>query len=202
MATEKNITMKEFNGTDYDTLYPKTIASQIPDVYSKTEILTTETLAKYGLTADKLPNDVFQQIKTLIDNTQSSIESRAKIQTGSYVGTGTYGASNPCSLTFDFSPKFLIMLNISTLQVSSGSVSFSTVFGNQADQSRCFINCDLLTNDFSNSDMGFTSSNSASFVKKSIDGKTISWYSTKDKYDQFNAYDAGFVYTYYYATIS
>ena len=26
----------------------------------------------------------------------------AKIQTGSYVGTGTYGASNPCSLTFDF----------------------------------------------------------------------------------------------------
>ena len=25
----------------------------------------------------------------------------AKIQTGSYVGTGTYGASNPCSLTFE-----------------------------------------------------------------------------------------------------
>ena len=108
MATEKNITMHEFNGTDYDTLYPKTIASQIPDVYSKTEILTTETLAKYGLTADKLPNDVFQQIKTLIDNTQSSIESRARIQTGSYVGTGTYGASNPCSLTFDFMQTKLI----------------------------------------------------------------------------------------------
>jgi len=31
----------------------------------------------------------------------------AKIQTGSYVGTGTYGASNPCSLTFDFSPAIL-----------------------------------------------------------------------------------------------
>ena len=26
----------------------------------------------------------------------------AKIQTGSYIGTGTYGASNPCSLTFLF----------------------------------------------------------------------------------------------------
>lgn len=102
MATEKNITMREFNGTDYDTLYPKTIATQIPDVYSKTEILTTETLAKYGLTADKLPDDVFQQIKT-------SIESRAKIQTGSYVGTGTYGASNPCSLTFDFVPKMVLI---------------------------------------------------------------------------------------------
>ena len=29
MATTKNITMKQFNGTDYDTLYPKTIGAQI-----------------------------------------------------------------------------------------------------------------------------------------------------------------------------
>ena len=73
MATEKNITMKQFNGTDYDTLYPKTIASQIPDVYSK----------------------------FYIDNI---LKDNAKIQTGSYVGTGTYGADNPCSLTFDKTP--------------------------------------------------------------------------------------------------
>lgn len=70
MATEKNITMKQFNGTDYDTLYPKTIASQIPNVYSKTDIITAETLTQLGLTADKLPNDAFQQIKTLIDINQ------------------------------------------------------------------------------------------------------------------------------------
>ena len=107
MATNKNITMKQFNGTDYDTLYPKTIASQIPDVYSKTETLTADTLSKYGLTFDKLPNDVFQQIKTLIDNAQASADGKARIQTGSYVGTGTYGASNPCSLTFDSTPKIL-----------------------------------------------------------------------------------------------
>ena len=112
MATEKNITMKQFNGTDYDTLYPKTIASQIPDVYSKTDTITAETLAQLGLTADKLPNDAFQQIKTLIDNVQSSTNSKARIQTGSYVGTGTYGADNPCSLTFDFEPNFLIILPV------------------------------------------------------------------------------------------
>lgn len=29
MATNKNITMKQFNGTDYDTLYPATLGSQI-----------------------------------------------------------------------------------------------------------------------------------------------------------------------------
>ena len=111
MATEKNITMKQFNGTDYDTLYPKTIASQIPDVYSKTDIITTETLSQLGLSSDKLPNDAFQQIKTLIDNAQASADGKAKIQTGSYVGTGTYGANNPCSLTFDFEPWLLIVEN-------------------------------------------------------------------------------------------
>lgn len=37
MATNKNITMKQYNGLDYDILYPKTIASQIDDVYSKSE---------------------------------------------------------------------------------------------------------------------------------------------------------------------
>ena len=33
----------------------------------------------------------------------------ARIQTGSYVGTGTYGSSNPCSLTFDFMPQLFIL---------------------------------------------------------------------------------------------
>lgn len=37
MATNKNITMRQYNGVDYDTLYPKTIASQIDDVYSRSE---------------------------------------------------------------------------------------------------------------------------------------------------------------------
>ena len=33
----------------------------------------------------------------------------ARIATGSYVGTGTYGSSNPNSLTFDFEPKLLVV---------------------------------------------------------------------------------------------
>lgn len=40
MATNKNITMKQFNGTDYDTLYPKTIASQVDGVLTA-QILVT-----------------------------------------------------------------------------------------------------------------------------------------------------------------
>lgn len=111
MATTKNITMKQFNGRDYDTLYPKTIASQIPDVYSKTDTITATTLSQLGLSANKLPNDAFQQIKTLINNAQSSADSKARIQMGTYVGTGTYGANNPCSLTFDFVPSLVLVFS-------------------------------------------------------------------------------------------
>lgn len=75
MATTKNITMKQFNGTDYDTLYPKTVAAQIDDVYSKNETYSkndvytksqvynkTQTLADatktlYGLSSTATPND-------------------------------------------------------------------------------------------------------------------------------------------------
>lgn len=59
MATDKLITMKQFNGTDYDTLYPKTVASQVSGIFSKEEIVSTETLSKYGLGADGTPNGVF-----------------------------------------------------------------------------------------------------------------------------------------------
>ena len=62
MATNKNITMKQFNGTDYDTLYPKTIASQVDGVYNKTEILTAATAAMYGLGSDAVPDDVFASL--------------------------------------------------------------------------------------------------------------------------------------------
>lgn len=36
---------------------------------------------------------------------------KARIATGSYTGTGKYGASNPNSLTFDFEPKWVLVYN-------------------------------------------------------------------------------------------
>lgn len=35
-----------------------------------------------------------------------------KIETGNYAGTGTYGSSNPNSITFSFEPKFLILYSV------------------------------------------------------------------------------------------
>lgn len=62
MATNKNITMKRFNGTDYDTLYPETIIEQVKGAYTKQQILTSATAALYGLGADAVPDDVLAKI--------------------------------------------------------------------------------------------------------------------------------------------
>lgn len=165
MAIEKNITMKQFNGTDYDTLYPKTIASQIPDVYSKIDTITAETLSRLGLSADKLPNDAFQQIKTLIDNVQSSADSKARIQTGSYVGTGTYGVDNPCSLTFDFEPKICVVYCYSGLQVGSGGSGWG-------------IPSFLWLSRQTSAKISEGSGTNASTLHLEQNGNTLSWYAT------------------------
>ena len=59
MATNKNITMKQFNGTDYDTLYPKTIASQVEGAYTQQQILADSTKTMFGLGTDAVPDDAF-----------------------------------------------------------------------------------------------------------------------------------------------
>lgn len=50
-----------------------------------------------------------QYIDSVASTLNTALASRARIQTGSYVGTGTYGSSNPCSLTFDFVPRFVVV---------------------------------------------------------------------------------------------
>lgn len=58
-------------------------------------------------------NDMISQINSGVNSEISALTTalngKAKIQTGSYVGTGTYGSSNPCTLTFDFVLKYVII---------------------------------------------------------------------------------------------
>lgn len=59
MATNKNITMKQFNGVDYDTLYPKTTLEQVEGAYTQQQILSDATKGLYGLGNDAVPDDAF-----------------------------------------------------------------------------------------------------------------------------------------------
>lgn len=44
-------------------------------------------------------------------NPLGQLGDKVRIATGSYTGTGTYGVSNPNSLTFEFEPKILLVLS-------------------------------------------------------------------------------------------
>ena len=105
---------------------------------NKDTLLKDATSALFGLGADAVPDDAFQQIKTLINNVQSSADSKARIQTGSYVGTGTYGPDNPCSLTFGFEPKFVFVfgknatLSFNEFAMGHGGYTYGSLDGNTA----------------------------------------------------------------------
>ena len=72
---------------------------------NKDSLLKDATAALYGLGADAVPNDVFSVIKSLIDSSNENANARAKIETGSYVGTG----SKSNSITFSSLPKFVFI---------------------------------------------------------------------------------------------
>ena len=110
MATNKNITMKQFNGTDYDTLYPKTKVEQVEGAYTQQQILADSTKTLYGLGSNAVPNDVLAMLKTLVDNAQISADGKAIAVYGSYNGTGAYGSGSPNTLTFDSKPLLLAIL--------------------------------------------------------------------------------------------
>ena len=180
MATTKNITMKQFNGTDYDTLYPKTKVEQVEGAYTKQQILTSATAALYGLGASAVPDDVLATARSLISTAQSTADSKCKIMSGSYVGTGTYGKDNKNSLTFDEPPKMLIV-------TSSANASYGSTRSYDLLLYISGFN-GLAPSSFTNTSDGFY------IVTISGSGNTVSWYSTGSAEYQLNK--SGVTYNY------
>lgn len=137
--------------------------------YANSVQLTTTGSSTYTLT---LPNgtDVVSEV-----NEALGLDNKfTQMQIVSYVGTGTYGENNPNSLTFDFTPDFVIFLGRSADTSQSGLRPLS-----------------LTQNDFPVIDMSRTpntytmycgpcSENGATraYGKKSSDGKTLTWYNS------------------------
>lgn len=116
-----------------------------------------------------------------------------KIATGSYTGTGAFGAGSPNSLTFDFEPK-LVML----LAMKNGSNGYYSLFGNSGNRDGMYaIYPHTLTSEYYNY-AGFYAEDSQgqnSYAKKN--GNTIYWYAKNGAHYQAN--NSSF--TYYYMAI-
>lgn len=104
---------------------------------------------------------------------------KTRIETGSYVGTGTYGASNPNSITFSFTPKLWGIYRLAS-STGSNSVTFYAPWGLVRQSGAAGLN--------QNNDITL-------FV--SYSGNTVSWYDVNSAPNQLNMNK----YTYYYIAI-
>ena len=103
------ITPEDGSAAFYATLTRADNPTEEGDPLSKETLLKDATAALYGLDATAVPDEVLEAARSLISTAQSTADSKCKIVSGSYTGTGTYGVDNKNSLTFDGKPKLLIV---------------------------------------------------------------------------------------------
>ena len=167
--------------------------SQLPsmevDAYTKAQSLSDTTKTLFGLDATAVPDDAMALIKTLIDNANADVNTRASITAGSYTGTGTYGGNNPNHLTFNEEP-FLVFLYAYNWSDNWGQIQRTDV------NSRIMMIPQFLPVGLPNKNnvLGFSQDGGSGRGWKSGDGKTIYWYSSTNADHQYNY--SGYVYYY------
>ena len=102
-------------------------------------------------TEQEYETQITDVLGNLISIPADQIKDGAKIATGSYTGTGTYGSSNPNSLTFDFDPK-LVFISLKDQRPSvcafaiNGQTTFSKTNADASSQTnRCSFSRNLFT---------------------------------------------------------
>ena len=130
-------------------------------------------------TFNNMISQINNGVNSEISEVLAQLGTKAKIQTGSYVGTGTYGADNPCSLTFDFVPMFLFIYCNSIPSGSSSTRGYCQFI---------LINGMMFELGKQGSNGFYTSGGTPSLISISnydFVEKQIRWYSTS-ALDQFN----------------
>ena len=119
------------------------------------------------------------------------------IETGSYVGNGTYGSAKPVSISFNRKPVF-VWISTQNIAYESGRVAYG----------EAFFNCTALTTAYiSRGWMGDSASSTALHAETAmyakLDGNTLSWFNASSSYasgaNQMNK--SGVTYYYFALTI-
>ena len=116
-------TVYQKSGDAYETYVSKVWYTYLPltSVVGHPAILSGESYV-YSTERDAYPDDgnvgetYYKYVGVPYEN---FTHMPVKIEVGSYVGTGTYGQSNPNTLTFPFEPKFIVILRGSGSQSPS-----------------------------------------------------------------------------------
>lgn len=100
------------------------------------------------------------------DDLQANISSLPRIASGSYRGTNTYGTKNPCSLTFDFVPLFVIVAKRGESNATGGGVFMWISQGTT---------------------LSYINNGSTYWCHPTLNGKTLSWYNADSASYQLNS---------------
>lgn len=161
---DENATISQYQSYSY-TIYPIT---QYVGTWATSETTT------YGYVNSPDPNAYPPAESDGYTYTAlGQLGAKTQIATGSYVGTGTYGSSNPNSLTFGFVPKFVV------IKKKNAKFGYYGQLGVYLDGGTTLLDI---------------SGNSESGCNASVSGNTLSWYSTKYNSQQFNdsTHDGGY----------
>ena len=80
------------------------------DALNKANLLKDQTAARYGKGNNAVPDDILAQIATELDRYSFAQAGGLKMDYGSYVGDGKHGSATPNTLSFDFQPKFVLIV--------------------------------------------------------------------------------------------
>ena len=91
--------------------------------FTKSQTLSTNTSQSLNISSNPIPDNAFVALKNLVDTAQNTANtaqatgnsayntaiSRCRLETGYYIGSGTYGQNNQNSLSFSFDPKLIFI---------------------------------------------------------------------------------------------
>lgn len=128
--------------------------------FATATMLTDEVAALFGMDGSAVPNDIF-----------SILSVRAKIETGTYAGTGTYGADNPSQLTIGENAKMVFIMGTSAEGMVSYAYSGHWINGGGFVQTERTV--------------GNASGNT--FCEATYQDGVLSWYDTTNATNQLNS---------------
>ena len=141
-------------------------------------------------------------VSNLVTKTElgSAISNLENIELVTYTGKGTYGASNPTTISFSFAPKHILWIGMA---LETGSISHFSEYHDKGHYSfRNLVTMSEMTTSYTKG-KGFavrqnsTNAKDDIYGKKSADGKTLYFYHQYYYADQLN--DSN--YKYYFLAI-
>lgn len=78
---------------------------QQPDFLNKASLLKDATAVSLGGDSTMVPDEAFAALKAMLDAANTNANTKAKIEIGSYAGTGNYGSTNKNTIAFNRQPK-------------------------------------------------------------------------------------------------